>query len=446
MRKLSLLVVAILALGMLSGFSALAESVNWITAEDISNMPETTIRYWYYETPERIELGKNQVAAFMKLHPNIKVEGSSAPDNTDNEMLMTYVQTQTNSNIHQSVNIEDLWYVDHGMLYPLNNFPDFNEFFARFNPALNYTHADGNVYSISWYAGPRVMFYNKAMLEKAGFTQPPVTYSEYYKFAEAVTDPANNVYAFAPEAGEEWWRWQFGGMPFYIAAKGDSKIFNDAGDAVCFNNDAMLKSLTFISELFKNKWALFEVFDINPFVSGTVASTIWGADLDKIIASNAPEGFEYVVGPVPHPDDYSGEGFNTYAFVRNFAIMDELGVPEGEERDRIRRASWEFMKFLLSDEQSAADFSVTSDLPCVKDFTSNPAFAAAVAAFGPRLNDFVSAMETATIGDTGNSLACEVHGPLQQAYLRVILNGEDPAASIAQAEQEANQIIAEGRE
>ena len=96
----------VIAIGMiLSCVGAMAEEKNWITAEDISDMPETTIRYWYYETPERIALGQKQVEEFMKLYPNIKVEGSTAPDNTDNEMLLAYIKTQNHSSIQQSVNL-----------------------------------------------------------------------------------------------------------------------------------------------------------------------------------------------------------------------------------------------------------------------------------------------------------------------------------------------------
>ncbi len=189
--------------GTESDSSGTDTGTDWITAEDISNMPETTIRYWYYETPERIELGQQQVEEFMNLHPNIKVSGSVAPDNTDNEMLMTYIQSRTNSNIHQSLNIEDLWYVNNGLLYPLNNFPDFEEQMARMDPDLNYTWVDGNTYSISWYTSPNVMFYNKKMMEEIKWdpANPPRTYSEYYDFAQKVTDPDNKRWAIAPLDG-----------------------------------------------------------------------------------------------------------------------------------------------------------------------------------------------------------------------------------------------------
>ena len=60
----------------------------------------------------------------------------------------------------------------------------------------------------------------------------------------------------------------------------------------------------------------------------------------------AAEGLEMIVGPVPKPDDSTVEGFPTYNFVREFVLMREQHET-GEAADRINRAAWEFMKFLL---------------------------------------------------------------------------------------------------
>ncbi len=439
----------VIAIGMiLSCVGAMAEEKNWITAEDISDMPETTIRYWYYETPERIALGEKQVEEFMKLYPNIKVEGSTAPDNTDNEMLLAYIKTQNHSSIQQSVNIEDLWYVDHDLLFPLNQFPDFEEVYARFDPDLNYTAADGNVYSISWYCGPYVMYYNKAYLDEIGWdvNDLPETYSEYYEFAKAVTNAEKNRYAISPWVYEEWWRWEFVHQPLYIAAQGNSDMFSEDGQTVSFNNEAMLQSLTFFKTLFDNGWALGDTSDIDPFVSGVAASTINNPELTTIIKANAADDFEYVIGPMPIPDGNERGEFSTFAFVRNFALIEELYAKDEDEYQRKMRAAWEFMKFLLSDEQCAADFEAAGNFPCVVDLDTNPAYTEAIEAFGDKFDDFYAYMDEAVIGDTGNSMACEVMDTLQKAYLQVVLNGVDPAEALAQAEQEANQIIVEGRE
>src|SRR5688572_14078100 len=81
-----------------------AEGSAWLAAEDIASMPETTMRYWFYESPERVALGEEQVKQFKELYPNITVEGRTAPPAVDNEMLVAFIKAGTNSHVHQSVN------------------------------------------------------------------------------------------------------------------------------------------------------------------------------------------------------------------------------------------------------------------------------------------------------------------------------------------------------
>ena len=351
-----------------------ASGVNPLTVEDAATLPETTLRYWYYESPERIELGQQQVEEFEAMFPNISVEGSTAPDSVDNEMLVAFIRAGTNSHVHQSVNMEDTWYFSRDLLLPLEDLPGFDEVMARMNPNLNYEWKDGHVYSISWYSGPRVMFYNGQRVREAGLDPEnlPETYSEFLAWAEALT--GDNQWFIDLSPGEEWWRWQFTGYPFYIAATGTNQLVSEDGTEAVFNTPEAVQSFELIGTLFSEGYNLTEAMEGNPFISGQVAANLGGADVLGTVQREAPEGFELLVGPVPKPDDSTVEGFPTYNFVRNFAIMREQ-EQEGDEAAQVNRAAWEYMKFLLSPEQMAADFAVTGSLPPTADLTENPLYA-----------------------------------------------------------------------
>ena len=99
---------------------------------------------------------------FQSLHPNITVEGRTAPDAVDNEQLLAFIRAGTNSHVHQTVNNEDTWYIRHDLLQPLDELPGFQEVWDRLEPRANYTWRDGHVYSLSWYTDPMAMFYNQA--------------------------------------------------------------------------------------------------------------------------------------------------------------------------------------------------------------------------------------------------------------------------------------------
>jgi ABC-type glycerol-3-phosphate transport system substrate-binding protein len=210
-----------------------------------------------------------------------------------------------------------------------------------------------------------------------------------------------------------------------------------------FNNPNGVKVLGFFETLFDNGWASKEIFtDDTPFVTGLAASARGQSDLIKTIKASAPPDFEYIIAPIPIPDGNTRGKFDTYAFVRNFAIIDELGVPEGEARDRVRRASWEFMKFLLSDEQTALDFAVSGDLPCLANFQSNPLLKPVFDSFGQAMADLVRVGTNSTIPDMNTPLECEIAEPLQQAYLQVVYDHMNAADAMAWAEREANNLLA----
>nr|HMN30554.1 substrate-binding domain-containing protein [Caldilineaceae bacterium] len=322
--------------------AASSTGTDWLHADDLAAMPATTMRYWYYETPERTALGEKQVAAFQKLFPNITVDARTAPPSVDNEMLVAFIKAGTNSHVHQSVCNEDTWYITRDLLLPLEDLPGFDEVWNRMNPKLNYTWKDDHVYSISWYSGPWVMYYNKKLVEAAGLdaANPPKTHSEFLQWAEALTK--DGQFFSALSTGEEWWQWQFTTYPFYIAATGSNQLHAEDGKTAVFNKPEAVAVYELINTLFAKGYNPREAFPTNPFFSGQVAATLSGAYLISNAKREAPPEFEMVVGPVPKPDNSTVEGFPTYNFVREFVLMREQ-EKQGEEADRINRAAWEFM-------------------------------------------------------------------------------------------------------
>ncbi len=438
----TLIVVAVLLAGCAPAAPAAQPAAGEAATAGASTADQapTTIRYWYYESPERIELGKQQEADFETTHPDIQIEGSTAPSSVDNEMLVAFIKAGTNSHVHQSVNMEDTWYFSRDLLLPLQELPGFDEVMGKMNPQLNYTWKDGNVYSISWYSGPRVMFYNGQRVREAGLdpANPPETYSEFLTWAEALTDDTHwftNLWT-----QEDWWRWQFMGYPFYIAAMGSNQLVSEDGTKAVFNTPEALQSFQLIDELFAKGYNLTETIEGNPFLSGQVAATLGGADMMGTVKRDAPPDFELIVGPVPKPDGSKVEGFPTYNFVRNFAILREQAL-QGDEAVKTNLAAWEFMKYLLSDEQLAADFSVTGDLPPVKDLTTNPLYSDILKGL-PAGEKYASFAENSYIYDMNTTLGSEIMGVLTKAYVDVIFDAKTPEQALADAEKEVNDMLA----
>ena len=176
------------------------------------------------------------------------------------------------------------------------------------------------------------MFYNGQRVREAGLDpeNPPETYSEFLEWAEALTDDTHWFTNLSPQ--EEWWRWQFTRYPFYIAATGTNQLVSEDGTKAIFNTPEALQAYELIDTLFAEGYNLTETLEGDPFLSGQVAATLGGADMLGRVKRDAPPDFELIVGPIPKPDDSTVEGFPTYNFVRNFAIMREQ-EKQGAEAD-----------------------------------------------------------------------------------------------------------------
>jgi multiple sugar transport system substrate-binding protein len=425
-----------------------AQETDWLHVEDASTLPETAIRYWFYESPERTALGEQQVAEFQSLFPNITVQGRTAPDAVDNEQLLAFIRAGTNSHVHQTVNNEDTWYIRHDLLQPLNDLPGFEELWQRLSPEANYTWSDGNVYSLSWYTDPMAMYYNRALVTEAGLDpeNPPLTHSEYLEWAQALTKDTNgdgqpDQWFISLPIGEEWWNYEFVHYPFYIAATGSNQLVSDDGATAVFNTPEGVASYELVDELFRQGYSAAGPFDVDPFLSGIVASTLEGAWMLKTVQTSAPEGFEFIVGPVPKPDDAAHEGNPSFLFVRSLNLMREQ-EQEGEAAAAIDRAAWEFMKYLLSPEQMAADFAVSGDFPPVKDLLTNDLYAEALDGLGPQARWVAEYGQQSFIYDMNTPYEAEAMAILQETWANMALGNIGPQEAVDEAERRVNELLA----
>ena len=429
-------------------FVRAAQDVDWLHAEDITSMPDTTIRYWYYESPERVALGEKQVEEFHTLFPNITVSGRTAPPAVDNEQLLAFIKAGTNSHVHQTVNNEDTWYIRHNLLQPLDELPGFQELWDRLDPRDNYTWSDGHVYSLSWYTDPMALFYNKALVVEAGLDpeHPPVTYSEYLEWAKALTKDTNgdgqpDQWFTSLPIGEEWWNYEFVHYPYYIAATGSNQVISDDGKTAVFNTPQALASYELVNTLFREGYSAAGPFDVDPFLAGIVASTLEGAWMLNTVRTSAPEDFEFIMGPLPKPDDAQHEGNPSFVFVRSLNLMREQ-QKEGEEAQRIDRAAWEFLKFLLSPDQMAADFAAAADFPSAADLLTDPLYAETLDSLGPQARWLAKYAEQGFIYDMNSPYESEAMAILQETWSKMALGDLTPQDALSEAEQRVNELLA----
>ena len=213
------------------------------------------------------------------------------------------------------------------------------------------------------------------------------------------------------------------------------------GTKAVFNSPAGLASYEMVNELFRQGYSAAGPFDIDPFLGGLVASTLQGAWMLGTVQHNAPEGFEYIVGPLPKPDDAPHEGNPSFVFVRSLNLMREQ-EKEGAEAQAIDRAAWEFMKYVLSPDEMAADFTATGEFPSAADLLTDSLYTGTLDGLGPQALWLADYGQQGFIYDMNTPYEADMTAILQETWVLMALGSATPQDALAQAEQRVNELLA----
>ena len=186
MKKLSFILALVMALTCL--FSAVPAM-----AED-----KTVVTYWTIDRHD-MDYMEAMIEKFNAENTdNIEIQMTVITDEYENQILLAYQSGTGPDIIGQAVDLKN--FVDYGMLESLTPYIAADEEFQKVNEP--YTHAyegrnaiGDDIYwvSIGIRSGVRVE-YNKALLEKSGYTSIPTTLDEYIEMAKTVSAAGNGEY------------------------------------------------------------------------------------------------------------------------------------------------------------------------------------------------------------------------------------------------------------
>ncbi|MGE0074466.1 MAG: sugar ABC transporter substrate-binding protein [Sphaerochaetaceae bacterium] len=128
----------------------------------------------------------DMTADFMKANPNVKVYTEFVPyEELRNKTLLAY----GSNNPYDAVLVDDIWYAEYaskGMLYDISNQIPQNYKDGVLAGGWNVTTKNNKVYGLPWFLDTMYLFYNNDMLNKAGFTQPPMSIEEMVDMGRAI--------------------------------------------------------------------------------------------------------------------------------------------------------------------------------------------------------------------------------------------------------------------
>lgn len=193
---------------------------------------------------------------------------------------------------------------------------------------------DGNLYGIPFNKSTQVMYYNTKYLADAGL-EVPTTWDEMKEAAVALTK--DNVIGIGFEnslsLGFNQWVHQAGGQ-FFDEATGEFKMNSEEG----------LYALTFVNDLIQSglaRTAGEDGYMSGPFARGDVAMYFGSsAGLPFVAAPAAENGIEWATAVLPSDKATAAPFMGT-----NVTMFNHLSDVE-------KVAAWEYMKFLISAENT----------------------------------------------------------------------------------------------
>ena len=392
------LIAMALLVAMLAGIATLSGCGNSTNASNAFVVPETgfdvnsevTITFTHTMGAKLQEVLNTYIAEFNKIYPNITIEHVSAGGWSDiNGQINTEIAggTQPNIaycypdhvamyNIAKSVVVldnlidSDIAVGDKGEIIGLTDEQraDFVE--SYYNEGLAY--GDDQMYTMPLNKSTEVLYYDKTFFEENGLTVPN-TWDELWATCEKILAIDPDCYPLGYDAEDNWFitMCEQMGTGYTSAENGGEYLFNNA------ENKAFVKELReYYQKGYFTTQELYGSYTSNLFVETTdtrcymCVGSSGGASYQMSNNDTGDGTFAFEVGVAPIP-----------AYNGNRKVISQgpsLCILKGANTtDQQVIASWLFTKFLCTNVDFQAEFSMTSGyMPVLKSVVENENYAA----------------------------------------------------------------------
>jgi multiple sugar transport system substrate-binding protein len=386
------------------------------------------IEYWQYVFDTRIKAMDELIKRFQSANPGITVKHTTFP--------YADYQTKVAAAIPagQGPDVVQLFYgwldtfVSAKFVQPLptDTFPP-EMLQKEFFPIIEAMKRDGKYYGVPTAVRSLALFYNKKLFEQAGLdpSKPPQTLDEFLAAAQKTVkrDGSGNLLSagLAMDMGgqdHQWWREvlirQFGGEPY-----------TDNYRKVAYDSDAGLKALQYYVDL-QQKHKIGQVGFMDEaqaaFRAGRAAMTIDGTF--RLGAFGGIKGFEW--GVTELPANAEGKRSNYASYWVN-AITTKA---QGEKLE----ASKKFLAYVTSPEAMDIWLKIVGELPARRSVALTEKNLA-----DPIYRPFLKALEYAQTTLFVDE-AAQRQVTIDMAN-RVLIQGQDPKASLTEAAKAEQAII-----
>ena len=312
------------------------------------------ITIWYSNNPQEVAWGKQVVAAWNAAHPDQKVTGQQIPAGSSSEEVIGAAITAgtTPALIYNTSPASVPDFQKMGGLVDLSAFPDGASYIeSRTGAAASqYKSADGHYYQLPWKSNPVMIFYNKAIMRKAGIdpAKPPLaTYAQFLATARAIVKSKAAKYAIYPSPSSEFFQSWYDFYSFYAAESGGQPLVKNGTST--FADQAG----TSVAQLWRTIYAE-KLAGNEPYTGDAFADAITGMELAGPWAIATYAKMDWGVAPVPTSAGMTPQETYTFSDAKNVAMYSSC---------KNQATAWAFLKFSTSPEQDKALLQTTGQMP-----------------------------------------------------------------------------------
>src|SRR6185437_13762945 len=332
------------------------------------------ITIWYSNNAQEVQWGKAMVSSWNSAHPNEKIKAQEVPAGKSTEEVIGAAITAgtTPCLVFNNLPAATGQWQKQGGLVDLSKFSDGASYIeARSGKTADqYKSADGDYYQMPWKQNPVMIFYNKAIFQKAGIDPNSPDLSTYDKFlaaAQKITSSGAAPYAIYPAPTSEFFQPNFDYLPL-LAAQTGGKTFIENGKSNITSQDS-LDVANFWKTIYSDGLAGKEQYQGDAFADGKAAMAIVGPWAIAYYGDKVQWGSV----PVPTKDGKAADQTYTFPDAKNIGMYTSC---------KNQGTAWDVIKFATSKDQDGKLLDVSGQMPIRSNvasvyssyFDSHPAY------------------------------------------------------------------------
>ncbi len=386
------------------------------------------ITIWYSNNAQEVQWGKSMVSSWNSAHPKEQIKAQEVPAGKSTEEVIGAAITAgtTPCLVFNNLPAATGQFEKQGGLVDLSKFSDGNSYIEgrSGSAAAQYKSPNGDYYQMPWKSNPVMIFYNKAIFEKAGLGDNPdlSTYAKFQAAAKKVTSSGAAQYAIYPAPTSEFFQPNFDFLPLYAAQTGGKGMLEN-GKSTLTSQDAITVA-NFWKSIYSDGLAGKEQYQGDAFADGKAAMAIVGPWAIAFYGDKIKWGSV----PVPTQDGVTADKTYTFPDAKNIGMYSSC---------KNQGTAWDVLKFATSKDQDGKLLNVTGQMPIRNNLETT--YASYFAA-NPAYKEF-GAQAARTVDDPSGPNTIAQMQALRDAYTKSVISGSGSVEdAFKQASDKINQL------